>query len=390
MNSSWATSRFTEVGRALTEIVIAGIAAVMITLEVWVFDPGGWTAARTVAGLTAALSLVFLRSAPFPAYLANGIGLYALTSLGFPSDYYQWTNLVALIAVASRVNLAKSVICLVLSYTGIAFYFFRFPDEGSLTLAGAVMAIWTAAWFAGRTQLARTRETEAKQQSELARAELAAQRSQADLEAERGRIAHELHDVVGHAVNVIVVHAGAGQAVTMPGEKVRDIFATIGATGRAALADLDRMLDVLHGDVERTPLPGLAQVEDLCSSVRSTGLEVDVTVADEARTVSTSVGLATHRIVQEALTNVIKHAHATAVRVDIGVVSSDPESDPESTERQVSIIVRDNGSGGSATPGRGLSGIAARATLHGGSLRYGPADEGGFELSVRLAAEVSA
>lgn len=384
MNAPAGTRRSAELRRSLPEIVIAGIAAVMITLEVWVFDPGGWTAGRTVAGLTAAFALAFLRAAPFAGYLANGLALYALTSLGFPSDYYQWTNLVAIIAVASRTALPKALVSLALSYSGIAYYFFRFPDEGPPALAGALLAMWAAAWFAGRGRRARSREATARQENEVARAELAAQQSRADLEAERSRIARELHDVVGHAVNVMVVHASAGQGISCADPKAREIFSTIATTGRGALADLDRMLDLLHGKAVRSPLPGLAELSELCSTVRSTGLDVALSIADEAKEAAPSVALTTYRIVQEALTNVMKHADATSVRVE---VSAEPGGDEK--PGQISISVRDNGTGGQPVPGRGLGSIAARAALHGGSARYGPADDAGFEVSARLPASAA-
>lgn len=374
--------------------MIAGTAAIMIMLEVWVFDPGGWTAGRTVAGLTAALSLALLRQAPFAAYLANGLAIYTLTALDHPSDYYQWTNLVAITAVASRAPLQRSLICLALSYGGISYYFLHFPSEGPPALAGAVLAVWTAAFFAGRANLARTRETAAKQDNDLARAELAAQQSRADLEAERARIANELHDVVGHAVNVMVVHAGAGQGLAAGDPKTKEIFATIAGTGRSALADLDRMLDVLRGNADRSPVPGVAELADLCAAVGSTGLAVELSVDDEAKSVSPSLGLAIYRIVQEALTNVIKHANATSVRVDVEVTEARADGLPAVDQsapvtadgsRLVSITVSDNGSGGEPAPGRGLGGIAARAALHGGSVHFGAGPDGGFELRVRMA-----
>ena len=157
--------------------------------------------------------------------------------------------------------------------------------------------------------------------------------------------------------------------------KAKDVFGTIATTGRDALADLDRMLDVLQGNAQRSPLPGLADLESLCTSVRSTGLDVDLSLPADAKAISPSVGLSIYRIVQEALTNVIKHARATSVSVVVGV---------DDTGRAVSVSVRDNGSGGQTVPGRGLGGIAARAALHGGSVHYGPAADRGFELAVRL------
>lgn len=380
MNSAVVAARKRGLDVALPELLLAAIAAVLITLEVWVFDPGGSTAGRSVAGLVAALALAFLRTAPFTAYLVNGLSVLALVGLGYPSDFYQWTNLVALFAVASRSDLVKGLVSLAIGYVGIVFYFLRFPDEGPLAVTGAVLAIYTAVWFAGRTQLAQFRTAEAERENTVARAELAAAQSRMDLEAERARIAQELHDVVGHAVNVMVVHAGAGQGLPADDPMSGEVFRTIATTGRSALADLDRMLDVLQGEPERSPLPGLAELPALCSTVRSTGLGVELSVHDHAKAVSPSVGLAAYRIVQESLTNVIKHAHATSVRVEVGREVRDGSDG-------LCLTVRDNGSGGRPVPGRGLRSIAARAAMHGGSVRHGPVDEGGFEVSVRLPAD---
>jgi len=381
VNAAAAAPRAPRLKVSLPELLMAAIAAVLITLEVWVFDPGGMTAGRTVAGLVASLALAFLRQAPFVAYLINGLAVFALVGLGFPSDFYQYTNLIALFAVASRADLPKSLISLSVGYAGIVTYFVRFPDEGSAAVTGAVLAVYTTAWFAGRAQLARVREDAARRENRIAVAELTAHRAEGDLVAQRSQLAQELHDVVGHAVNVMVVHAGAGQGLTATDPKAREIFTTIAGTGRTALADLDRMLDVLQGNAQHSPLPGLLELEELCSTVRSTGLDVELSIADEAKEISPSVALTTYRIVQEALTNVIKHSRATAVQIAIVVAQGVPEGAAE----ELSITVRDNGSGGSAVPGRGLNGIAARAALHGGSARYGRGHDGGFELTVAVA-----
>jgi len=366
---------------SLPDLLLAAIAAVLVTLEVWVFDSGGPTVARTAAGLVASLALAFLRQAPFTAYLVNGLAVFALIGLGYPSDFYQWTNLIALYAVACRAPLPKALISLAVGYAGIIFYFLRFPDEGPTAVTGVVLAVYTTGWFAGRAQLARGRADAATRENRIAVAELTAQRAEGDLATQRSQLAQELHDVVGHAVNVMVVHAGAGQGLPALDPKAREILATIAATGRTALADLDRMLDVLQGNAQRSPLPGLSELAELCSTVRSTGLDVKLSIADEAEGISPSVALTTYRIVQEALTNVIKHADATAVHIEVSVVPAAGEGDDD-----LSITVRDNGSGGLTVPGRGLGGIAARAAMHGGSIQYGPSLEGGFQLNARFAA----
>jgi signal transduction histidine kinase len=359
-------------GRHLPELVLAAIPTILILLEIWVFDPGEEEVTRTVAGLAAGGSLYWIRQHPFAAFLTNGFAIYALIALGQPSDFYQWTNLVALFAVASRVDTRRAVVALVLGWAGVIFYFARFRQEGGLILGGAVLAIWTAGWFAGRAQFARVREAEVIRERDLSRAELAAQQARAELDAERSRIARDLHDIIGHAVNVMVVHAGAGQVNAPPDSESRAAFDTIAATGRTALSDLDRMLDLLQGVPERSPLPGLLELDELCKTVQGPGLSVDLTLEGDPRRVPSSLGVATYRIVQEALTNVIKHARASTASVRVKIADD------------LTIIVADDGIGGDAKPGRGLRGIGERAALHGGTVIHGPGQPNGFELRCRL------
>jgi signal transduction histidine kinase len=351
--------------------VLAGVPTILILLEIWVFDPGD-EMTRSFAGLAAGGSLLWIRRHPFAAFLTNGFAIFALIALGYPSDFYQWTNLIALFAAAARVDSRRAMIALVLGWAGVIFYFLRFPQEGGLILGGGVVAIWTAGWLAGRAQFSRVRETELIRERDLSRAELAAQQARAELEAERSGIARDLHDIIGHAVNVMVVHAGAGQVNAPPGSESRAVFDTIAATGRAALSDLDRMLDVLQGVPERSPLPGLLELDELCQTVQSPGLTVELDLDGDPRRVPSSLGVATYRIVQEALTNVIKHARASRASVRVRIADD------------LTIIVADNGIGGVAKPGRGLRGIGERAALHGGTVAHGPGDPRGFELRCRL------
>ena len=358
-------------GRHIPEILLAGGATIMILLEIWVFDPGD-EITRTFAGLAAGGSLLWIRRNAFAAYLTNGFALYALIGLGYPSDFYQWTNLVTLFAAAARVDVRRAIVSLALGWTGVIFYFLRFPQEGGPILTGAVLAIWTAGWFAGRAQFARIREAEVIRERDLSRAELAAQQALAELDAERSRIARDLHDIIGHAVNVMVVHAGAGQVNAPPDSGSRAAFDTIAATGRAALSDLDRMLDLLQGVPERSPLPGLFELDELCKTVQGPGLKVELALEGDPKRVPSSLGVATYRIVQEGLTNVIKHARASRASVHVKIAED------------LTIIVADDGVGGDARPGRGLRGIGERAALHGGTVVHGPGESRGFELRCRL------
>src|SRR5688572_32466015 len=178
-----------------TEVAVSLLAVILLQLEVWLFDPGSPALARAAISLVAAGALAFQRTFPFGGYLVNGLAVYALIGIGYPSDYYQWTNFIALVVMASRSELGRSLLGLLLGFAGIAFYFIRFPEEGDGFLTAAfVMALYLAGWLVGRAQLSRTR--------------LASQEAQSELVEERTRLARELHDIVGHAVNLMVVQAG--------------------------------------------------------------------------------------------------------------------------------------------------------------------------------------
>lgn len=355
------------------ELGLSLLLAILIQLEIWVFDPGSPTLARSVVGMVAAGSLAFLSGHPFGAYVANGFSIYAFVALGHPSDFYQWTNFIAIFAVASRTALRPALTALALGLIGVGAYFWRFPDEGGAIFAGFVGAVWVAAWFAGRAQLSRFREVELERERDLSRAELAA-RSEA--EAERQQLARELHDIIGHAVNVMVVHAGAA-AATLSTDPARseNSLATIAATGRSALADLDRMLSLLQGDAARGPLPGLAHLEQLVAGFADSGVDVDLEISGDVSRVPASVALTGHRLVQEALTNVLKHADATSAGVRVEV------------DEALAVSVSDNGRGGDVIVGRGLQGMMDRAELHGGAVTFRAPAGGGFVVDCRIPLE---
>ncbi|HEX2153341.1 MAG TPA: histidine kinase [Acidimicrobiia bacterium] len=363
----------------MPELLLAAAAIAFILIEIWVLDRPELRLARSAVGIVAGSSLAFLRAHPFAAYLANGTAIVTLIALGQPSDFYQWTNLIAIIGAGSRLDSRRALLVLGYGLAGVAFYFLRFPDEAPLALAVAVGAVWVTAWFGGRLQYSRIREAELKLERDMTRAELSARQAEAALEDERSRIARELHDIIGHSVNVMVLHAGAGK-----GELARDqaaagrSFDTIAATGRKALADLDRVLDVLHGGADNRPLPGVGDLAELCAGVSGTGVEVDLSLRGDTGLVSGSLGLTVYRIVQEALTNVIKHSGATKASVEVTI------------DDEVAICVIDDGKGSTGEPGRGLQNITQRAALHGGTVTYGDRPEGGFMLRCRLSLEASA
>jgi signal transduction histidine kinase len=203
--------------------------------------------------------------------------------------------------------------------------------------------------------------------------------------AERAAIARELHDVVAHAVSVIVIQAQAGaRAVEDDPDTARGLLDTIETTGRSALADLRRLLRLLNSDDEPVdPSPGLAHLPDLVQSFRAGGLHVSLALPDPLPSLSGAADLASYRLVQEALTNTLRHAAGANARVQV-IVTAD--------EGHVELVVEDDGGGTPRRPpqpsmfgtGRGLIGMRERVSLAGGAMRESGRTAGGFRIRAEL------
>ena len=209
------------------------------------------------------------------------------------------------------------------------------------------------------------------------RARAVAQREQAVAD-ERLRIAHELHDVVAHNVSLIVVQAQALGA-TADDERVREATDGIADLGRQAMTEMHRTLKLLRGAdgaAELAPQPGLGELPELLERTRTAGVGVELAVEGEPRALSQSVDLSAYRIVQEALTNVVKHAGRAQATITLGYR-------PDALE--LTIADSGDGSAASAGPGgHGLIGMRERAAMFGGTLSAGPRDGRGFEVRASL------
>lgn len=198
---------------------------------------------------------------------------------------------------------------------------------------------------------------------------------------ERARIAREMHDILSHAVSIMIVQAEAGPvAVRRAPERAEAAFEAISETGREAMAQLRTMLGVLReadGPAPREPQPGVAALPALLDRVRRGGPEIAYEETGEVRGLSPAVDTAVYRIVQEALTNVVKHARARRVGVRL-----------HHGARELAVTVTDDGrgqAGGGAGGGHGLIGIRERAAAHGGTAVCGPGPDGtGFSVRAVL------
>ncbi len=244
--------------------------------------------------------------------------------------------------------------------------------------------VFTVAWCFGA--ILRRFETRAHESTQRAiQVEVAAaEQAVAAVLDERTRIARELHDVIAHSVSVMVVQAGAAeQSVDDDPEFVRQALSTIRGTGTNALAEMRRVLSVFReGDdaAARAPQPGLDALPGLLDEVRSAGVEATVAVEGEVRPLPPGLDLAAYRIVQEALTNVRRHARAGNASVLLRY-----------TRHDVQVEVTDDGVGagsrGEHNGGHGLVGMRERVSLYGGELETGPAPGHGFTVRARLPVE---
>ncbi len=198
---------------------------------------------------------------------------------------------------------------------------------------------------------------------------------------ERLRITRELHDVLGHSMSVMVVQAGAAGRLLDTGDltRARDAVAEIEQTGRRSMAEMRHLLGILRDDEEsaspRAPAPTLSDLEALVDRVGEAGLPATLTVTGDRAAVPPGVDLAAYRIVQEALTNCLKHAAATHAAVEVTY-----------SDAAVTVEVTDDGRGtaGAETRGHGLAGMRERVAMYDGDLSVGARAEGGFRVHAVL------
>jgi signal transduction histidine kinase len=250
------------------------------------------------------------------------------------------------------------------------------------------LGVWMAVGF-GIGYLISRRSEQARAAVESARVLAAEQERQTAraIEDERARIARELHDVVAHGLSVIVVQSGAERRSLhgpRPDVDVESIDAALGSierAGREALVDLRRLLGLLRRTEEPlslAPQPGLAQLDELVATARDAGLRVEVDVSGDRSPLPPGLDLTAYRIVQEALTNVLKHADARCVRVAVAF-----------QRNQLDLEVSDDGAAtGTSTVteggGHGLIGMRERATIFGGTITAGTSSAGGWAVRARL------
>ena len=340
---------------------------------------------RAVFPVLLNLPLLWRRTRPLESWVAimAAVGLQALISGSSPEGLEMiapWV--IGSYSVAAYSTRRNAVIGFAIGIAGYGIYASQDANirtgRASELWAGAFFGLaFVAAWLVGL--FVHTRRNETAAHARAAAIEHEARNAVAD---ERARMARELHDIVSHKLSVVVVQAAGARAQRdRAADDVADTLEKIEQSGRDALVEMRRLLGVLRSDDAEpslAPQPGIGDLPDLVETVRVAGLPVTLDVAPDCDGIPPAAGLSAYRIVQEALTNTLKHAHATAATVSL-----------RREGEALSVVIVDDGAGGSdesagSAGGYGLVGMSERVKLLGGELRAGPFAAGGFGVHVTL------
>ena len=295
--------------------------------------------------------------------------------LGFPIVALGVAVLIAAYSAASQLDRIPSMIALTITLASMVGLLATATNTGVSTIASNVVVV-AVIWFLGdaqRTRRAYVRQLEARTaELEAAREDLA----RTAVAEERIRIARELHDVVAHSMGMIAVQAGVGAHVldNRPDEAKRSLQA-IEQASRSALHEIRQMLGLLRSNdegLETRPSPRLDDLPRLIEDVTGTGVPVDLHIESPPPDIPTGIELTIYRVVQEAMTNVVKHAMATRARVAVRFLDG---------SALVEVVDDGPSKPSGISSGHGIIGMRERVTMHGGTLEAAPLRDGGFRVS---------
>jgi signal transduction histidine kinase len=329
------------------------------------------------AALLLTLGVGFRSRWPFEVAVVTAIAV-AVQGLADdpPSVFGEYVAITLIIyTVAAHEPLARAIAGGLLIVVGIVLHDLPSSEYGSASGIASDLTTPVAAWFVGRAvRISRGRAVTARKEG----VEMA-DRAVAD---ERRHIARELHDVVTHSLGVVVLQAqGANRFLDGREPEVAQALEAIERSGRSSLVEMQRLLGLLRDEDEGAslaPQPRVAELPGLTEQLRAAGLDVDLVVEGTPTELEPAVDLSAYRIVQEALTNTIKHAGASSARVVV-------HYRPRALELEITDNGRANGSGGGS--GRGLVGMRERAAFFGGHLEHGPMPDRGYRVFARLPLE---
>ena len=365
--------------RAREHVFDAAVVAVLITTQIQVWQHADHPhRSLSAMALAVVVPLLFRRFAPLGAVLAAAAGVYLFTLVD-PGGAYDTSSmffvlLLACWAAGSIHDTRRAMVGYAAILVGGWLVMLRAPGIPWTEV------IWVTLPLTGVFVLsvAATRKLQAVHDAEE-RARRSEHEARRAVEEERARITRELHDVLAHSVSVMTVQASAVRRLLKPEqEREREALVTVEETGRQALAEMRRLLGIMRDEAEpaaRAPQPGIGTLPQLLDQVRQSGLPVELTIEGEPVKLPAGVDLSAYRIVQEALTNTLRHAGPAHAWVAVRYGGEDVEievANDGSTENE-----RDGA-------GHGLVGMRERVALCGGELSCGPRPGGGFRIAARL------
>jgi signal transduction histidine kinase len=352
---------------------------------------GDHKTAGVVLVVLASAGLAVRRIQPIPGFMVCWLGLmgavYFMPGFDNGSSAFVVIYFLSLFSLGAHTRGREVAVSVLLVLIGVVVFVVG-DSDGTPALGDVVFATVFVGgpWATGlalrlRRELAVANERLRVEQEEKTRRAIA---------EERSTIARELHDVVAHAISVTVLQSrGARRMLGRDEDKVRSALDAIEHTNTQALGDMRRLLAILRdteadagGEAGNSPQPSLSRLDDLLDDVRGSGLPVEVNAAGDNLDVPPGVDLSAYRIIQEALTNVLKHAGPASARVELTYGEDD-----------LTLRVMDDGRAeptSNGSRGHGLIGIRERVAVVGGEVEAGPRDGGGFEVRARLPYSVDA
>jgi signal transduction histidine kinase len=386
--------------RSLNPLIVEGVVALVFTIFGFAtvfgqeikdgLDEPGAAAVLTI--ILTCLPIAIRRRAPLLAVTISSAAILLHIASNYPEGSLPITVLFLTYTVAAWSTTTRAILGLGSVFATLILIIVT--DSPGLDALGmlANMAFFSVAWAIGIALRARRETLEARVREAEERANVERQSTGRALAEERLRIAQELHDVVAHSMSVIAVQAGVGAHVLADRpDQARAALDAISATSRGTLTEMRRLLGVLRdsdGERAHAPAPGLADVPRLVDDVRAAGVPVTLTVEGSSVCVNGGIELSAYRVVQEALTNVIKHAGATThVDVNVHYLPGSLAVEVVDDGRGAAAVAHGNGGhadNGAVATGHGLLGMRERVELWGGELAVGPVSGGGYRVKALL------
>ncbi|HEU4354976.1 MAG TPA: sensor histidine kinase [Actinomycetota bacterium] len=374
--------------RVVDAVVALGLAAIMLT-ELWTLRDEASTADLWWSAgfaLVQTLPLSFRRRYPFTVFAVFGTAsiVYDVLNLQPDPNTDLFAGLLAVYSVSAYASRRRAyAAAIILVVVLVVLNAPPITDEEDFASLLTQFALFGGAWVVGQNTRYRRREAElvAERAQAIERERL--ERDRVAALEERDRLAREIHDVIAHSVSVIAVQAGAARSIAeQRPDRAREALASIEQVSRETMVELRRALGAMGTPAETaslTPAPGLQALDALAETVRAAGVEVEIVREGDAGEIPASIDLSAYRIVQESLTNTVKHAAPTSAHVFIRTDRDRIEVSVSDDGPRTGTRPRDDPDRGMPSGGRGLVGMRQRVAMLGGTFEAGP-DGAGFSV----------